>query len=158
MRFGIGYDVHRLVVNRPLVLAGVTVPWEKGLLGHSDADVATHALCDALLGAAALGDIGRHFPDSDERWRGVDSQILLVRVVELLRNNGYRPFNVDLVVIAERPKLAPHIDAMRDVLARSLGCPLDHVGIKATTTEGLGFTGRGEGIAAQAVASIIPLS
>lgn len=156
-RFGIGYDVHRLVTERPLILGGVNIPWEKGLLGHSDADVATHALCDALLGAAALGDIGRHFPDSDERWRGVDSQVLLSHVVELLRRQGYRPSSVDLVIIAERPKLAPHIDAMRSTLARTLGCEVDHVGVKATTTEGLGFIGRGEGIAAQAVAGIVPL-
>lgn len=157
MRFGIGYDVHRLVTDRPLVLGGVTIAWEKGLLGHSDADVATHALCDALLGAAALGDIGRHFPDSVERWRGINSQALLQQVVELLRDRGYRAHNVDLVIIAERPKLAPHIDAMRQTLARTLACSVDNVGIKATTTEGLGFTGRGEGIAAQAVASIVPL-
>ncbi len=156
-RFGIGYDVHRLVADRPLILGGVHIPWEKGLLGHSDADVATHALCDALLGAAALGDIGHHFPASDERWRGVNSQLLLSRVTELLRENGYRPHNVDLVIIAERPKLAPHILSMRETLARSLGCPIEQVGVKATTTEGLGFTGRGEGIAAQAVASIAPL-
>lgn len=157
MRLGIGYDVHRLVVGRPLVIAGVSIPWEKGLLGHSDADVATHALCDALLGAAALGDIGHHFPDSDERWRGIDSQLLLQEVVRLLRSHGYRPFNVDLVIIAERPKLAPYIGLMREALARSLNCAVDAVGVKATTTEGLGFTGRGEGIAAQAVASIVPI-
>ena len=154
-RVGIGYDVHRLVPDRPLILGGVRVPCELGLLGHSDADVLTHAICDALLGAAALGDIGLHFPDSDERYRGISSLRLLGEVVRLLGGAGYVPSNVDATVIAERPKLAPHLDAMRDALGGVLGLPVDRVGLKATTTEGLGPFGRGEGIAATAVALIV---
>jgi len=153
-RVGIGYDVHRLVPDRPLILGGVEIPSEFGLLGHSDADVLTHAICDALLGAAALGDIGRHFPDSDERYRGISSLRLLGEVVRLLGEAGHAPVNVDATVIAERPKLAPHIDAMRDALGGVLGLAVDRIGLKATTTEGLGPYGRGEGIAALAVALI----
>lgn len=151
MRVGVGYDVHRLVEGRDLVLGGVRVPYEKGLLGHSDADVLTHALMDALLGAAGLGDIGQQFPDTDPAYAGADSLALLGRVGALVAGAGYRVHNADAVVIAERPKLAPHLPAMRERLAAALGCAPDAVGLKATTTEGLGFTGRGEGIAAQAV-------
>ena len=154
-RVGVGYDVHRLVPDRSLILGGVQVPCELGLLGHSDADVLSHAICDALLGAAALGDIGLHFPDSDERYRGISSLRLLSEVVRLLGGAGYVPSNVDATVIAERPKLAPHLDAMRDALGGVLGLPVDRVGLKATTTEGLGPFGRGEGIAATAVALIV---
>jgi 2-C-methyl-D-erythritol 2,4-cyclodiphosphate synthase len=154
-RVGVGYDVHRLVHDRPLMLGGVRVPCELGLLGHSDADVLSHAICDALLGAAALGDIGLHFPDSDERYRGISSLRLLGEVVRLLSEAGYVPSNVDATVVAERPKLAPHLGAMRDALGGVLGLPVDRVGLKATTTEGLGPFGRGEGIAAMAVAVIV---
>ena len=135
---------------------GVDIPYEKGLLGHSDADVALHALSDALLGAAALGDIGLHFPDTDERWRGADSRMLLRHVVTLLADKGFRPGNVDVTIIAQAPKMRPHIDAMRANIAADLDIDIDCVGVKATTTEHLGFTGRGEGIAAQAVAIIVP--
>jgi 2-C-methyl-D-erythritol 2,4-cyclodiphosphate synthase len=151
MRIGTGYDVHRLVEGRDLVLGGVRVPFEKGLLGHSDADVLTHALMDALLGAAGLGDIGHQFPDTDPAYAGADSLGLLTQVQRLIAGAGYRVHNVDAVVIAQRPKLAPYLPEMRGRLAAVLGCAVEAVGLKATTTEGLGFTGRGEGIAAQAV-------
>ncbi len=151
MRIGQGYDVHRLVEGRKLILAGVDIPWEKGLLGHSDADVLTHALMDALLGACALGDIGHLFPDSDPAYAGADSMKLLERVVELLGEKGFRVGNADVTVIAQAPKLAPHIGRMRENLAQRLGVELQRVSVKATTEEGLGFTGRGEGIAAMAV-------
>ena len=154
-RVGTGYDVHALVENRPLILAGVQVPYEKGLLGHSDADVALHALMDALLGAAALGDIGKHFPDTDVKYEGADSRRLLRIVVAMLQKDGWQVNNVDVTIIAQRPKLAPFIAAMRELVAKDLGIGADAVNIKATTTEKLGFTGRGEGIAAEAVASII---
>jgi 2-C-methyl-D-erythritol 2,4-cyclodiphosphate synthase len=150
-RVGIGYDVHRLGTDRPLILGGVTVPFELGLLGHSDADVLTHAICDAFLGAAALGDIGIHFPDSDDRYRGISSLRLLEQVVRLVREAGYAPANVDATVIAERPKLTPHLPAMKDALGRVLELSPDRIGLKATTNEGLGSLGRGEGIAAMAV-------
>lgn len=153
-RIGNGFDVHRLVEGRRCIVCGVDIPFSKGLLGHSDADVALHALSDALLGAAALGDIGLHFPDTDERWRGADSRMLLRHVVGLLADKGYAPGNVDITIIAQAPKMRPHIDAMRANVAADLGIDIDCVGIKATTTEHLGFTGRGEGIAAQAVALI----
>ncbi|MBO4943541.1 MAG: 2-C-methyl-D-erythritol 2,4-cyclodiphosphate synthase [Muribaculaceae bacterium] len=153
-RIGNGFDVHRLTEGRRCIICGVDIPYGKGLLGHSDADVALHALSDALLGAAALGDIGLHFPDTDERWRGADSRVLLRQVVALLAGKGYRPVNVDITIIAQAPKMRPHIDAMRANVAADLGVDVDCVGIKATTTEQLGFTGRGEGIAAQAVALI----
>jgi len=153
-RIGNGFDVHRLVEGRRCIVCGVDIPYEKGLLGHSDADVALHALSDALLGAAALGDIGLHFPDTDERWRGADSRMLLRRVVEIIADKGFVPGNVDITIIAQAPKMRPHIDAMRANVAADLGIDIDCVGIKATTTEHLGFTGRGEGIAAQAVAMI----
>ncbi len=157
IRIGNGFDVHRLVEGRRCIVCGVDIPYEKGLLGHSDADVALHALSDALLGAAALGDIGLHFPDTDERWRGADSRMLLRHVVTLLADKGFRPGNVDVTIIAQAPKMRPHIDAMRANIAADLGIDIDCVGVKATTTEHLGFTGRGEGIAAQAVAIIIPV-
>ena len=151
MRIGHGYDVHRLVEGRALVLGGVTVPYEKGLLGHSDADVLTHAVMDALLGAAALGDIGGHFPDSDPRYEGADSLALLREVCRILREAGFEPGNVDATIVAQAPKLAPHIPAMRENLAAALGIPAEDVSVKATTEEKLGFTGSGEGIAAHSV-------
>ncbi|MCI9263018.1 MAG: 2-C-methyl-D-erythritol 2,4-cyclodiphosphate synthase [Oscillospiraceae bacterium] len=151
MRIGQGYDVHRLVEGRRLILGGVDIPWEKGLLGHSDADVLTHALMDALLGACALGDIGRLFPDNDPAYRGADSLLLLDEVVQLLKKKDFFVENVDVTVIAQAPKLAPYVMEMRQNLAGRLGIGLDRVSVKATTEEHLGFTGRGEGIAAQAV-------
>ena len=151
MRIGMGYDVHRLVEGRPLVLGGVTVPSERGLLGHSDADVLLHAVMDALLGAAALGDIGGLFPDSDPRYAGADSLGLLSTVCGLVRGQGYEIGNIDATLIAQKPKLAPHIPAMRERLAAACGLEVGRVSVKATTEEGLGFTGRGEGIAASAV-------
>ena len=153
-RIGQGYDVHRLTEGRALVLGGVTVPWEKGLLGHSDADVLLHALMDALLGAAALGDIGRLFPDSDSRYEGADSRVLLREVGKVLAQNGYTVGNVDATLIAQRPKVAPYDPRMRAKIAADLGIPLDAVSVKATTEEGLGFTGDGSGMSAQAVALI----
>ena len=152
---GIGYDVHQLVAGRKLVLGGVEIPHPKGLDGHSDADALMHAICDALLGAAALGDIGRHFPDSDPAFRGISSLELLRRTVAALADAGFRPLQVDACVIAEEPKIAPHYPAMRRAIAGALGVPEGNVGVKATTTEGLGFTGRREGIAAQAVCLIV---
>ena len=154
-RVGTGFDVHALVENRPLILAGVQIPYEKGLLGHSDADVALHALMDALLGAAGKGDIGKHFPDTDAKYEGADSRRLLRVVVEMLRQDGWQVNNADVTIIAQRPKLAPFIETMRELVANDLGIGKDAVNIKATTTEKLGFTGRGEGIAAEAVVSII---
>lgn len=154
MRIGHGYDVHRLVPGRKLILGGVEIPCEKGLLGHSDADVLAHAVMDALLGAAALGDIGKLFPDNDPVYEGVDSLVLLQRVTEVLMENGYAVGNVDATVLAQRPKLAPHIPAVRERLAQAMGISTDQVSVKATTEEGLGFTGAGEGIAAHAVALI----
>lgn len=154
MRIGHGYDVHRLTENRRLILGGVQIPWEKGLLGHSDADVLTHALMDALLGAAGLGDIGRHFPDTDDRYLGADSLELLRQVMALLHDSGYRVGNVDVTVIAQRPKLAPYIPEMRRLLAEVMEVDQGQVNVKATTEEKLGFTGEGLGIAAHAVALI----
>lgn len=154
MRIGHGYDVHRLVEGRRLILGGVEIPFEKGLLGHSDADVLAHAVMDALLGAAALGDIGKLFPDSDPAYEGADSLALLRRVAQVLDENGYRLGNVDATVLAQRPKLAPHIPLMRERLAAAMGVDPGRVSVKATTEEGLGFTGTGEGIAAHAVALI----
>lgn len=150
-RVGLGFDVHALVEGRPLVIGGVEIAHDKGLLGHSDADVLLHALCDALLGAAALGDIGRHFPDNDERYRGIDSRELLRHVARLLAGRGIRVVNVDATIIAEAPRMAPHIARMVENIASDLGLAPWDVNVKATTTEKLGFTGRGEGIAAQAV-------
>ena len=154
MRIGHGYDVHRLVPDRRLILGGVFIPWEKGLLGHSDADVLLHALMDALLGAAALGDIGKHFPDTDEQYRGADSIALLREVCRVLGEEDYRICNVDCTVLAQRPKLAPHIQQMRENIAAALEIPVDRVSVKATTEEGLGFTGDGSGMAAHAVALV----
>ena len=154
MRVGQGYDVHKLVEGRRLILGGVEIPYEKGLLGHSDADVLTHALMDALLGACALGDIGHLFPDSDPAYAGADSLKLLEEVVGLLKQKGFSVGNVDVTVVAQAPKLAPFVPRMRDNLARCLGVPLDRVSVKATTEEHLGFTGRGEGISAQAACLI----
>ena len=154
MRIGHGYDVHKLVPGRKLILGGVEIPFEKGLLGHSDADVLAHAIMDALLGAAALGDIGKLFPDNDPAYEGADSLILLQRVTEVLAENRYKIGNVDATVLAQRPKLAPHIPLMREKLAQAMGTDMGRVSVKATTEEGLGFTGTGEGIAAHAVALI----
>lgn len=154
IRIGNGFDVHRLVEGRRCIICGVDIPHNLGLLGHSDADVALHALSDALLGAAALGDIGKHFPDTDERWRGADSRMLLRQVVSILAESGFSPVNVDLTIIAQQPKMLPHIPQMRANVASDLGIDIDRVSVKATTTEKLGFTGRGEGIAAQATALI----
>jgi 2-C-methyl-D-erythritol 2,4-cyclodiphosphate synthase len=151
LRIGQGFDVHQLVAGRKLVLGGVEIAHDKGLLGHSDADVLLHALCDALLGAAALGDIGRHFPDSDPRYKGIDSRELLRHVVRLLRDRGMAPVNVDATIVAEAPRMAPHIARMVANIAADLGIEAAAVNVKATTTEKLGFTGRGEGIAAQAI-------
>ena len=153
-RVGMGFDVHRLVEGRELWLGGVNIPWERGLLGHSDADVAIHALCDALLGAAALRDIGYHFPDTDPRYKGIDSRLLLRHVMMLLDEHGYQLGNCDITICAEQPKLNPHIPAMQQELAACMDCDPGQVSIKATTTEKLGYTGRGEGIAAYAVALI----
>lgn len=156
-RVGSGFDVHKLVPDRALILCGVKIPYELGLLGHSDADVALHALMDALLGAAAMGDIGWHFPDTDDRFKGADSMKLTKHVVGLLKAEGWSVNNIDLTIIAQKPKVAPYIALMRANIAGVLGINIDAVSIKATTTEKLGFTGRGEGIAAQAVASIIKI-
>jgi 2-C-methyl-D-erythritol 2,4-cyclodiphosphate synthase len=152
MRIGQGFDAHALVPGRKLVIGGVAIPHEKGLAGHSDADVLIHAVCDALLGAAGLGDIGSHFPDSDARYKDIDSRRLLREVARLLKERGFAAANVDATIIAQAPKMAPHIPAMRANLAADLGIPLDAVNIKAKTTEMLGFVGRGEGIAAESVA------
>ena len=154
MRIGHGYDVHKLVENRKLILGGVDIPYDKGLLGHSDADVLTHALMDALLGAAALGDIGGLFPDNDDAYLGADSIELLKKVIALLREHGYVLVNADCTIIAQSPKLKPYIDAMRSTLAEAMGAELDSVSVKATTEEHLGFTGEGLGIAAHAVVLI----
>lgn len=156
-RIGFGYDVHKLGEERKLILCGVEVPYEKGLLGHSDADVALHALMDALLGAAAMGDIGKHFPDTDERFKGADSMQLTLHVKKLLQEEGWQVNNVDVTIIAQRPKLAGYIAKMRANVAKVLDVAESVVNIKATTTEKLGFTGRGEGIAAEAVASIVKM-
>jgi len=154
MRSGIGYDVHRLVFGRKLILGGVDIPFEKGLLGHSDADVLIHALCDALLGAAALGDIGIHFPDTDMAYRGVSSMVLLDKTVQLLESRGFSVVNVDITVLAQAPKLSPFRNAMQENIAAVLHLTADCVNVKATTTEGLGAIGNGEGIAALCVAMI----
>ena len=153
-RFGMGYDVHQLVEGRRLIMGGVDIPFEKGLLGHSDADVLLHAISDALLGAAALGDIGKHFPDTDERYKGADSLKLLEEVGRLLAEKGYAVGNVDATIVAQRPKMAPHIPVMRENIARVLHVDIDRINVKATTEEHLGFTGSGQGISAYAVAGI----
>ena len=151
MRVGMGYDVHKLTENRDLILGGVKIPWEKGLLGHSDADVLLHAVMDALLGAAALGDIGKHFPDTDSKYKGISSVKLLIHVSELLKEHGYEVGNIDATIIAQKPKMAPHIPQMRKNMANALGILESKINIKATTEEGLGFTGTGEGISSQAI-------
>ncbi len=151
MRIGQGYDAHRFAPGRPLVLGGVTIPHSHGLAAHSDGDVLVHALCDAILGAAGLGDIGRHFPDTSEHYAGIDSRLLLRRVMGLIQDGGMAIGNADITVVAQAPKLAPHIEVMRDNLAADMQIGQAEVNIKATTTEGMGFTGRGEGIAAYAV-------
>lgn len=151
MRVGQGYDVHKLVEGRDLILCGVNIPYEKGLLGHSDADVALHALSDALLGAAALGDIGRHFPDTDEQYKGADSIVLLKEVVRLVKYKGYIISNADVTIVAQKPKISGYIEKMRENVSDALGIPVDRINVKATTTEKLGFEGRGEGISAMAV-------
>lgn len=157
MRVGLGYDVHRLTDGRPLILGGVTVPFEKGLAGHSDADVLLHALADALLGAAALGDIGKHFPDTDEQWRDADSGQLLAKVVAMVSDAGYRVGNVDATVALQQPRLRPYIDAMRRNIAGILDVPVGRVSVKATTTERMGFVGEGKGASAQAVCLLQPI-
>ena len=158
MRVGMGYDVHRLVENRDLIIGGVKIPYEKGLLGHSDADVLLHAISDALLGAAALGDIGKHFPDTDERFKGADSLELLRQVGVMLEERFYVIENIDATIIAQRPKMLPHIPAMRENIARVLNLEVDQVNVKATTEEGMGFTGTGDGISSQAVCLINKVS
>lgn len=151
MRIGMGYDVHRLVEDRELIIGGVNIPYEKGLLGHSDADVLLHAIMDALLGAAALGDIGKHFPDTDPAYKGISSLVLLQKVGELLAEKSFLIENIDATIIAQAPKMRPHIDIMRENIAKALGLDVEFVNVKATTEEGLGFTGTGEGISAQAI-------
>lgn len=158
MRIGHGYDVHRLVEGRKLIMGGVDIPWEKGLLGHSDADVLLHAIADAMLGALAMGDIGKHFPDTDPAFKGADSMKLLAHVVGLVQERGYQAGNLDATIIAQRPKMAPHIQTMRENIARVCGVEVDQINVKATTEEGLGFTGTGEGISAHAVVLMEPLA
>ncbi len=156
MRIGHGYDVHQLVAGRKLIIGGVEIAHDKGLLGHSDADVLLHAICDALLGAAALGDIGKHFSDTDAKFKNIDSRILLREVARLVSNAGFRVGNVDATIIAQAPKMAPHIGKMVENIAADLGVAITAINVKATTTEKLGFAGRGEGIAAEAVALLLP--
>jgi len=158
MRIGHGYDVHQLVAGRKLIIGGVEIAHDKGLLGHSDADVLLHAICDALLGAAALGDIGKHFADTDAKFKNIDSRILLREVARMLKNAGFRVGNVDATIIAQAPKMAPHISTMVENIAADLGVAISAVNVKATTTEKLGFAGRGEGIAAEAVALLLVAS
>ena len=155
MRIGHGYDVHRLVENRKLIIGGEEIPYELGLLGHSDADVLSHAVMDALLGACALGDIGKHFPDNDEKWSGADSIKMLRHVIELIGEKGYKVGNIDSTIICQRPKLAPYIENMRRNIANACGTDIDNVSVKATTEEKLGFTGSGEGISAHAVCIVV---
>ena len=157
MRVGLGYDVHKLVEDRELIIGGVKIPYEKGLLGHSDADVLLHAIMDALLGAAALGDIGKHFPDSDPAYKGISSLILLEKVGDLLEEKGFLIENIDATIIAQAPKMRPHIDTMRENIATALKMDVDYVNVKATTEEGLGFTGTGEGISSQAICLLTSL-
>lgn len=151
MRIGHGYDVHKLAENRRLIIGGAEIPFDKGLLGHSDADVLLHAVCDALLGAATLGDIGKHFPDNDNSFKDIDSRILLRNTVKLIKEKGYKISNIDATILAQAPKMAPYIEVMRQNIANDCGIELSRVNVKATTEEGLGFTGEGKGIAAHAV-------
>ncbi len=155
MRIGLGYDVHKLVEGRPLIIGGVNVPHEKGLLGHSDADVLIHAIMDGMLGALALGDIGKHFPDNDEKYKGADSMKLLQYVNELIQEKGYKINNIDSIIIAQSPKMAPHIEQMRKNIANVLNTDIENISVKATTEEGLGFTGKKEGIASQSICLLI---
>lgn len=152
MRVGMGYDVHRLVPDRPLILGGVKIDYELGLLGHSDADCLLHAIMDALLGAAAMGDIGKHFPDTDEKYKGADSAVLMKEVGRMLAEAGFRVGNIDATIIAQKPKMAPHIESMRERIAEVIGIDISRINVKATTEEGLGFTGEGLGISCQAIA------
>ena len=158
MRIGMGYDVHKLVENRPLIIGGVEIPYHLGLLGHSDADVLLHAVMDALLGAAALGDIGKHFPDTDEAYKGISSMVLLEKVGELLEEKMFLIDNIDATIIAQAPKMRPYIDTMRENIAKALKIDVNCVNVKATTEEGLGFTGTGEGISSQAICSLVSVS
>ena len=155
MRVGLGYDVHKLVEGRKLIIGGVDIPHEKGLLGHSDADVLTHAVMDSILGALALGDIGKHFPDTDERFKGADSIKLLEHVYTLITEMGYKINNIDCTIIAQSPKMAPHIQKMKENFAKALNTDIDNINVKATTEEGLGFTGTKEGISAQSVCTVV---
>ena len=155
MRIGMGYDVHKLVEGRKLILGGVDIPYEKGLLGHSDADVLVHAIMDALLGAAGLDDIGKHFPDTDPKYKGISSILLLKHVGELLRENGYTIGNIDATVVAQRPKLRPYIDEMRTNMADALGIDVKDINVKATTEEGMGFTGEGHGMSSTAICLLV---
>lgn len=157
MRIGMGYDVHKLVENRDLILGGVNIPYEKGLLGHSDADVLVHAIMDSLLGATALGDIGKHFPDTDSKYKGISSINLLKEVGLLIHDNGYSINNIDSTIIAQAPKMAPHIQTMRENIAKALNISIDKINVKATTEEGLGFTGNGEGISSQSICLVTSL-
>ena len=154
MRIGLGYDVHRFCEGRPLFLGGVKIPYEKGLLGHSDADVLLHAICDALLGAAAMGDIGKHFPDTDEQFKGIDSKLLLKKVCEKINRKGLKVVNIDATVIAQKPKISPFVEKMKKTVAEILGTDIDSINIKGTTEEGLGFTGELKGIACHCVCLI----
>lgn len=155
MRIGMGYDVHKLVENRDLIMGGVKIPFEKGLLGHSDADVLLHAISDSLLGAASLGDIGRHFPDTDPKFKGADSLMLLKEVGNLIAEKGYKIGNIDSTIIAQKPKMLPHIEKMKENIAKALNISIDQVNVKATTEEGLGFTGSLEGISAQSISLLL---
>ncbi|GAA0673247.1 MULTISPECIES: 2-C-methyl-D-erythritol 2,4-cyclodiphosphate synthase [Clostridium] len=155
MRVGLGYDVHKLVLDRPLIMGGVEIPFEKGLLGHSDADVLIHAIMDSILGAAALGDIGNHFPDTDSKYKNISSLELLKHVKSLIEDNGFSIGNIDATIIAQKPKMSPHIQKMRENISSILGIELDQINIKATTEEGLGFTGSGCGISAQSIALLL---
>ena len=157
MRIGMGYDVHRLMPNRPLVLGGVEIPHKRGLGGHSDADVLTHAICDAILGAAALGDIGQHFPDTDPKYQGVSSLVLLRRTADLAAREGLAVRQLDATIVAQAPRIGPFRERMRTRLSEAIGIPMGMVSVKATTTEGLGFTGRGEGIAAICIVQLVPI-
>ncbi|MBS4900194.1 MAG: 2-C-methyl-D-erythritol 2,4-cyclodiphosphate synthase [Clostridiales bacterium] len=154
MRVGMGYDVHKLVEGRPLIIGGVEIPYESGLLGHSDADVLLHAVTDSILGAAALGDIGKHFPDTDPAYKGADSLVLLKEAVRIVSEAGFRIVNIDSTIIAQRPKMRPYIDDMRANIARAAGIDISCINVKATTEEGLGFTGKGEGISSQSICMI----
>ena len=157
MKIGIGYDVHGLVEGRSLIIGGIEIPFEKGLLGHSDADVLIHAIMDSILGALGLGDIGKHFPDTDNKYKDISSLILLEKVYNIMIESKYKIGNIDTIIVAQRPKLAPYIDKMKDEIAKVLNTPISDINIKATTTEKLGFEGRGEGIAAHSICLLVPI-